>query len=85
MAAQIGASLLEQNKELQDRWGGSLLSHYTNQSMFFFRNDFLEESLSTSNETITQLKHQIRRRNSLLHNFSVLDELVEEEEESAKL
>uniref|UniRef100_A0A0N5AYI5 HAP1 N-terminal domain-containing protein n=1 Tax=Syphacia muris TaxID=451379 RepID=A0A0N5AYI5_9BILA len=51
IAARIGQSLLELNRELKTR------------------NDFLEESLNSSNETIVQLRHELQLRTSLLHAY----------------
>uniref|UniRef100_A0A7E4URX1 HAP1 N-terminal domain-containing protein n=1 Tax=Panagrellus redivivus TaxID=6233 RepID=A0A7E4URX1_PANRE len=56
LAAKIGKSLLEQNKELRDR------------------NDFLEDSLNSSNDTITQLKHQLQQHSNLLNSVCSLGE-----------
>ena len=51
IAARIGQSLLELNRELKTR------------------NDFLEESLNASNETIVQLRHELQLRTNLLHAY----------------
>jgi len=63
LAARIGKSLLDQNKELRER------------------NEFLEESLNYSNDTITQLKHQLQQRSSLLHAVCDLEEDLYEEQQ----
>ncbi|KAE9554026.1 hypothetical protein FO519_002786 [Halicephalobus sp. NKZ332] len=63
LAATIGKSLLDQNKELRER------------------NEFLEESLNFSNDTITQLKHQLQQRSSLLHAVCDLEEDLYEEQQ----
>ncbi|CAI4229893.1 unnamed protein product [Auanema sp. JU1783] len=56
LAAQIGQSLLEQNKDLQTR------------------NEFLEENLATSSETIVQLNHELNKRIELLRVYSYYDD-----------
>ncbi|GFR00645.1 trafficking kinesin-binding protein 1 [Trichonephila clavata] len=52
LAARIGQSLLDQNKDLR------------------VRNDQLELELSTSNEVITQLKHDLSVKNGLLQIYT---------------
>ncbi|GBM02025.1 Trafficking kinesin-binding protein 1, partial [Araneus ventricosus] len=52
LAARIGQSLLDQNKDLRNR------------------NDLLEQELSTSNETIIQLKHDLSVKNGLLQIYT---------------
>uniref|UniRef100_A0AC35FW27 HAP1 N-terminal domain-containing protein n=1 Tax=Panagrolaimus sp. PS1159 TaxID=55785 RepID=A0AC35FW27_9BILA len=66
LAAKIGKSLLEQNKELRDR------------------NDFLEECLNVSNETVTQLKHQLQQRSDLLNTVCSLGDDYYQQEEAAR-
>ncbi|XP_055946906.1 trafficking kinesin-binding protein 1-like isoform X2 [Argiope bruennichi] len=52
LAARIGQSLLDQNKDLRSR------------------NDLLEQELSTSSETIIQLKHDLSVKNGLLQIYT---------------
>ncbi|CAJ0948657.1 unnamed protein product, partial [Mesorhabditis belari] len=56
LAARIGQSLLDQNKELQNR------------------NEFLEESLATTNDTVVQLRHELQKRVDLLRVYSNFEE-----------
>ncbi|CAD6186210.1 unnamed protein product [Caenorhabditis auriculariae] len=56
LAAKIGQSLLEQNKDYQNR------------------NDFLEESLAKTTDTVIQLKHQLQQKIDLLRVYSHLDD-----------
>ena len=45
------------------------------------RNDFLEECLNASNDTVTQLKHQLHQRSELLNTVCNLgDELYQQDE-----
>lgn len=39
-----------------------------------YRNEFLEESLNTSNEAIHQLQYQLKQRSSLFHAIADLDD-----------
>jgi hypothetical protein len=66
LAAKIGKSLLEQNKELRDR------------------NDFLEECVNASNETVTQLKHQLQQRSDLLNTVCSLGDDYYQQEEATR-
>ena len=59
LAAKIGQSLLEQNRELQQR------------------NEFLEEQIASTNDRVTQLKHEVQQKADLIHVFAESDPLAE--------
>jgi hypothetical protein len=48
------------------------------------RNDFLEECLNVSNETVTQLKHQLQQRSDLLNTVCSLGDDYYQQEEAAR-
>ncbi|CAK5011452.1 unnamed protein product [Meloidogyne enterolobii] len=66
LAANLGNSLLQENKELLEK------------------NEFLEESLATSNETISQLQRHLKQRSKLFRTIVDLENEYTEEEETEK-
>uniref|UniRef100_A0A1I8C0I4 HAP1 N-terminal domain-containing protein n=1 Tax=Meloidogyne hapla TaxID=6305 RepID=A0A1I8C0I4_MELHA len=66
LAANLGNSLLQENKELLEK------------------NEFLEESLATSNETISQLQRHLKQRSKLFRTIVDLENEYNEEEEAEK-
>jgi hypothetical protein len=84
LAATLGKSLLEQNRELVEKLVILFISRFFKFLYDFldlkaikakknFRNEFLEESLHASNEAIGQLRNQLRQRSSL---FRVIADLT---------
>ncbi|KAF7637484.1 hypothetical protein Mgra_00003001 [Meloidogyne graminicola] len=64
LAANLGNSLLQENKELLEK------------------NEFLEESLATSNETISQLQKHLKQRSKLFKTIVDLENEYNEEEKA---